>query len=183
MDMTEKDLLSSTAFPAVFDDYLDFKKKHGDLSVVPTPIFLHGLPLNRECAVELEKGKELIVTLEGMSPEADKSGMRSVSFNFNGEARKISVLDRSAAVNLKKREQVQKGLRGSVGAPLQGLVVSITVKVGDRVKPGDSMATLSAMKMETSITATVTGTISRIVVTPGETLAAGDLILEITPDA
>lgn len=181
--MSEKDLLSATAFPQVFDEYVAFTKRHGDLSVVPTPYFLHGLPYNQEANVELEKGKQLIITLEGISAEADNAGMRAVSFNVNGEARRIIALDRSVAKNLVKREQAQPDQPGSVGAPLQSLVKEVSVKVGDRVKPGQSMAILSAMKMETSLTAPIAGVVKRIVVQAGDNVGAGDLLIEIAAEA
>ncbi|MBN2435664.1 MAG: hypothetical protein JXK07_10405 [Spirochaetes bacterium] len=54
---------------------------------------------------------------------------------------------------------------GHVCSPFQGTFVSFcgTHKVGDRVKEGDKLVILSAMKMETIITAPVDGTISYII--------------------
>jgi len=59
--------------------------------------------------------------------------------------------------------------------------VNITVSVGDRVAAGDSVASIEAMKMESSISTPITGTVERVVAAAGVSLEPGDLILEIRP--
>ncbi len=56
---------------------------------------------------------------------------------------------------------------GVVTAPLPGLLLRIPVTLGDRVRRGQTVAVIEAMKMELSIAATVDGIVSSIAVEPG----------------
>jgi len=55
------------------------------------------------------------------------------------------------------------------------------VKEGARVKKGDRLAVLEAMKMQHELSAEIDGRVIRIAATPGAQIAARDLILEIEP--
>ena len=57
--------------------------------------------------------------------------------------------------------------------------MSPVVAVGDVVTAGQAVATIEAMKMESSITSPIDGTVVRVVVDNVETLGGGDLVLEI----
>lgn len=65
-----------------------------------------------------------------------------------------------------------------VKAPLPGVILDVTVKVGDEVKRGGTVAILDAMKMENNITSDRAGRVAQICVTPGESVMEGtDLII------
>ncbi|HEX5776604.1 MAG TPA: carboxyl transferase domain-containing protein [Caulobacteraceae bacterium] len=68
-----------------------------------------------------------------------------------------------------------------VPAPLQSTVGSIEVKVGDTVRPGQTLAILEAMKMEHVVEAPTGGRVVRIAAEKGETLAKGAPILFLDP--
>jgi len=67
----------------------------------------------------------------------------------------------------------------SVGAPMPGTVVSKHCKVGDVVTKGQKIAVLSAMKMETVVSASKAGTVKAVYLAEGDLLSAGDLVVEI----
>jgi pyruvate carboxylase len=57
----------------------------------------------------------------------------------------------------------------------------VQVEVGALVEAGQSVASIEAMKMEAAITASVSGTVTRLAVPKTQQVDAGDLLLEITP--
>lgn len=64
---------------------------------------------------------------------------------------------------------------------MPGKVVGIRVKEKEVVKKGSPLVVLSAMKMETNVSAPIDGTVSKISVKLNQTLEAGDLLVDIEP--
>ncbi len=62
---------------------------------------------------------------------------------------------------------------------MNGRVVAILVKQGERVTAGQPVVTLEAMKMEHVHHAPVSGTIAAIDVTEGEQVTTGRIVVEI----
>merc|ERR1711935_605046 len=109
--------------------------------------------------------------------DTDESGSRSVLFEVNGEPYYMAVTDTSVAVEGAAREKA--GAPGTVGSPMPGVVVGVLVKPGDEINEGETVATLSAMKMETSVPATSSGIIKRVLVNVGDKIDGNDLLVEI----
>jgi biotin carboxyl carrier protein len=63
-------------------------------------------------------------------------------------------------------------------APIPGTIVSIAVKEGEQVKPGQELCSLEAMKMKNAIRANRLGTIARIMVHPGDRVSQGQPLVE-----
>jgi len=68
---------------------------------------------------------------------------------------------------------------GKVRATMNGRVVAVLVKQGDRVAAGQPVMTLEAMKMEHVHTAGIAGTVAAIDVTEGEQITTGKIVVEI----
>jgi len=62
--------------------------------------------------------------------------------------------------------------------PMPGLVVKISVEVGQEVQEGQALATVEAMKMENILRAERKGTVKRVVAAAGASLRVDDVILE-----
>jgi geranyl-CoA carboxylase alpha subunit len=71
------------------------------------------------------------------------------------------------------------GRDGKVRAAMNGRVVAVLVRQGERVEAGQPVMTLEAMKMEHVHTAPVSGTISAIDVAEGEQVTTGKIVVEI----
>jgi geranyl-CoA carboxylase alpha subunit len=68
---------------------------------------------------------------------------------------------------------------GKVRAAMNGRVVAVLVKPGDKVAAGQPVMTLEAMKMEHVHTAGVAGTVAAIDVAEGEQVTTGKIVVEI----
>ena len=67
----------------------------------------------------------------------------------------------------------------SVSAPMPGNILKVNVSVGQKVKAGDVLVVLEAMKMENEIMAPCDGTVSAVPVSKGSTVNTGDLLVAI----
>jgi pyruvate carboxylase len=185
--MTPDDVLSNAMYPAVFQEWQTFKEVYGSMETMPTHAFLRPLEVGQEVEFETEVGRKQYVKLAAISPLGDggPATSRMVTFEVNGERWFIRVSDdvalKSAQESGGAREKKTAAMGpGAIGAPMPGAVVKVGVKEGDEVKKGETLFTLSAMKMETAITATMDGTVEKITVTPGDTVEGDDLLAMIT---
>jgi 3-methylcrotonyl-CoA carboxylase alpha subunit len=69
---------------------------------------------------------------------------------------------------------------GRLTAPMPGKVVSFSVKVGDKVRAGQALAVMEAMKMEHTIAAPADGTVAELLYAPGDQVAEGVELLKLT---
>ena len=171
--------LNDLLFPGPTRDFRASAEQFGNLGVLPTTEFLHGLDAGGEVEVDIEAGKRLILGVASVG-EADEKGMRTVMCTLNGQFRPVSVRDRAVAVTVRSAEKADPGRPGHVAAPFAGMVTP-TVGEGDVVEAGSVVATIEAMKMEANITTAVAGTISRLAVAGSQQVEGGDLLLVVTP--
>jgi biotin carboxyl carrier protein len=68
---------------------------------------------------------------------------------------------------------------GVLTAPMQGTIVKLHVKAGDRVEAGDPVCILEAMKMENEVKAPIDGEIVDLKVRAGDTITPGSIIAVI----
>ena len=66
-----------------------------------------------------------------------------------------------------------------VGFPIAGKIISVNVKIGDEVKEGDTLCMIESMKMENPILAPVGGTITKLEISVGQIVNAGNLVVNI----
>lgn len=71
------------------------------------------------------------------------------------------------------------GVGRAVNSPLPGVIVGIKVKVGDKIKAGQVVAILEAMKMENEIQSEYDGTVTSINVSQGDSVLEGAPIVMV----
>ncbi|XP_063175279.1 LOW QUALITY PROTEIN: pyruvate carboxylase, mitochondrial [Chroicocephalus ridibundus] len=175
---TPEDLLSAALYPKVYDDFRTFTSTFGPVSCLGTRLFLEGPTIAEEFEVELERGKTLHIKALALG-DLNAAGQREVFFELNGQLRSILVRDTQAMKEMHVHPKAERGAKGQVGAPMPGEVVEVRVRRGATVAKGDPLCVLSAMKMETVVTAPLAGTVARLHVRPGMSLEGDDLIVEI----
>jgi pyruvate carboxylase len=175
---TEDDLFSHLMYPKVFQDYLGFRAKYGDVSVLPTTSYFHGLSIGEEISIEIEEGKTLFIKLLNAG-EPDEKGIRSLTFELNGKARTTLVEDKSFKGEAKVREKADPANPLHIGAPIPAMISSIATSVGKSVKKGDKIAVLEAMKMQTTLYASADGCVDGIMVQVGDSVESKDLIAKL----
>ncbi len=174
-----QEVYSYLMYPQVFEDYVSFCREYTDLSVLPSPAFFYGLTEGEEIVVHIQEGKTLFIKFLHVT-EPHQDGTRTLVFELNGVARHVMVTDKSIASSAPARARADKGNPDHVGAPMPGLVASIAVSVGSKVKEGDPLLTLEAMKMFTTITTPKTGTVTELEVASGDTVESGDLLAVVS---
>jgi pyruvate carboxylase len=167
--------LNRLLFPGPTKEFEAHQEAFGDTSVLPSKDFFYGLRPGEEYQVDLEQGVRLIIELEAIG-EADERGVRTVMSSLNGQLRPIQIRDQSVASDLPVTEKADKANPKQVAAPFAG-VVTLQVAEGDEVESGATVATIEAMKMEASITASSAGKVSRLAINTVQQVEGGDLLL------
>ncbi|MEN8221107.1 MAG: biotin/lipoyl-containing protein, partial [Pseudomonadota bacterium] len=112
--------------------------------------------------------------------EPNEEGMRTISFELNGQRRSITVYDKAIASTTEENRKAETDYE--IGAPLQGRISSILVEVDAEVKQNDPLFVIEAMKMETTVSAPFDGIISRIHLSEGAMVKQQDLVVEFVND-
>ena len=66
-----------------------------------------------------------------------------------------------------------------VAAPMPGLIVRVSVEVGDTVAAGQGIVVMEAMKMENELRAVAAGTVKAVHVAPGAAVEKGMILVEL----
>jgi pyruvate carboxylase subunit B len=112
-------------------------------------------------------------TVDAADEPADPSGdevpavaVRELTVEVDGQSYAVRIIggtDTGISAVAAPSQTVGPVVReGTVVSPMQGLLLKVNVKVGDRVALGDVVCVLEAMKMQNDITATRAGTITEV---------------------
>lgn len=119
-----------------------------------------------------ETGGRIVVRSEGQRKSAlvRKDGKRTL-VSFDGRTYSVERLESRARAHSAVSS-------GKILAPMPGLVVDVSVNVGDRVKSGDKLITLEAMKTQLSFSAPFAGEVVAVL-TKGEQVLEGTLLVSV----
>jgi len=174
-DPSQREALSYILYPQVYEEFTRHQRDYIDTSVLSTPSFFYGLEPGEEIAVEIEKGKTLIIRFLAVGEPHD--GERTVFFEMNGQPRDVTVTDQSLESSSVTRRKAESGNANHVAATMPGMVVSVVVAAGDDVVKGQKLLTLEAMKMQTVISAETDGKVAEVLVDRGDQIENGDLLI------
>lgn len=175
-DLEITDFLSYKLYPKVFTDAYNNHVKYGNVMNIPTKNFFYGMDVGEEIIVELDRGKNVLVSLM-LKGEPDENGYVSIFFKINGQLRNVMVKDTSIKVVKAQNIKADDNNPKEIGAPLQGLLSNVLVKKGQEIKKNQPLFVIEAMKMETTVTATAEGIVDKIQLTGGSLVNSDDLVL------
>ena len=113
--------------------------------------------------------------------------MKIYKIKVNGKSYKVELeaIEEVASETIKevKKEEVKKAVSTGEGtevlALIQGNVVDVKVSVGAKVKKGQVLLLIEAMKLENEVLSPVDGEVSEILVSKGKTVANKELLIKI----
>ena len=133
--------------------------------------------------------KKYLINGKSYTVILDKVEGNVAEVNVNGKSYMVT-LEEDANTNVGSQSSAasapvsaapaQGGGKSILKSPLPGSIISIDCKVGDVVKEGQKIIVLEAMKMENSILADKSGTITEILVQKGDTVLDGANLLIIS---
>ncbi|MCT4684117.1 MAG: pyruvate carboxylase [Roseicyclus sp.] len=178
VEVDGEDLMGYLMYPKVFTDYATRHKDYGPVRTLPTRTFFYGMEPGEEIEAEIDPGVTLVIQLQAVGETTD-DGEVKVFFELNGQPRTIRVPNRKLAATVVKRPKAEAGNPNHIGAPMPGVVASVAVSAGAKVKTGDLILTIEAMKMETGLHAERDAVVKAVHVSPGGQIDAKDLLIEL----
>jgi len=119
-----------------------------------------------------------LVAIDGIAPASDAVALDAGDAVYvlrHGRQTKVSLRD------LSLDEAGDDATGGLVRAPMHGKVLTLLVEQGARVRRGQRLAIIEAMKMEHTLTAPIDGTVAEIAVAQDAQVAEGAKVMVIEP--
>ncbi|MEA2096717.1 MAG: pyruvate carboxylase subunit B [Candidatus Cloacimonadota bacterium] len=136
----------------------------------------------------VQKEQELInkaLSGELTTKKAKLANTRAFDVYVDGEYFNVEVADpnaRQMGKVIKKKKEINVGDdTGNLIAPIPGMIIEYKKKVGDKVKTGDTIVILEAMKMFNNLDASCDGVIKNIDHKAGDSVAKGEILCYIEP--
>ena len=111
--------------------------------------------------------------------EPDVHGQQTAIFELNGYPRHTTVTNKALAKNVVTKAKADPADPSQVGAPMPGMVASIAVSVGQKVKEGETLLTLEAMKMFAAVSSPIAGTVTEIAAKISDSVESKDLLVRL----
>ena len=105
------------------------------------------------------------------------------SVDVDGEVFNVTISSvLGKAIEVGKPKKPKELPQGAVVSPMQGMILAVKVKVGDRVDGDEVVATIEAMKMQNNVHSKHSGTVKEILAFEGEVVNSGDIIMIVVPN-
>ncbi len=196
---SEEDVLTYAMFPDIGQTYLQERNagslvpevlldknaiKSGGPRFAPNEfkVTLHGETFHINVTGSGHAGEEqrpYFVSIDGIAEEVVVETLSEIEISNDGTA--SSGGKRKVASNTSSGRP-RPSHPGHVTTSMPGTIVAIKVNVGDKVKAGDGVLVIEAMKMENEIQASTTGIVVAIHAAKGDTVTPDESLLEIQPE-
>jgi len=118
--------------------------------------------------------------IDGRTRQADiKGNGEEISVCLGGETWRVRVESAARRGPSKASRPKQSHARQIILAPIPGKVVKVAVALGERVRRGQGLIVLEAMKMENELISPIDGEVKEISVNEGQTVEAGVSLLTV----
>ncbi|WP_456466076.1 sodium-extruding oxaloacetate decarboxylase subunit alpha [Persephonella sp.] len=193
----EEDILSYCLFPQVAKEFFEWREKYEKGEALPPEveeiteeeacmtkapiefnITFHGETYHIQIAgvgSPVEGGTPYFVRVDGRLEETIVQPIREIEV---GE--KMETLPYEGGVPAGKRPKAVDV--GDISSPMPGKVVSVKVSPGDKVKKGDVLLIVEAMKMENEIHSPISGVVEEVYVREGDQVNPDECLMRVIPD-
>lgn len=124
-----------------------------------------------------QEKRPFFVSVDGVPEEVLIEVMSEIELSGEGAAKKVKPASTSAM-----KQRPHPFHPGHVTAAMPGAIVAVLVSPGNKVKAGDPVLVIEAMKMENEVQAPVSGTVIAVFVTKGDTVTPDEALIEIQPE-
>ncbi len=190
---TIEDQLSFVLFPSIARDFFEAREK-GELTPEPlelgsakgpaTAHELHLAPVEFNVTVH---GETYHVKVSGSGRKID--GRKPYYIRVNDKLEEVSLEPiQEVLAGVPESQEPQSGGKpkrprpskpGDVAPPMPGRVVKILVAVDDRVKVGDPLLIIEAMKMESQVPAPIDGRVTVILAAEGDNVKTDETVIQL----
>ncbi len=196
---TEEDVLTYAMFPDIGKTFLQ-ERQAGTLSPEPLldkavanasssrfaptefKVTIHGETFHINLTGSGHAGEEkrpFYVSIDGTAEEVIVETLNEIEVTANGQ----STGKRKSDVNkVTKTGRPRPSHAGHVTTSMPGTIVAVKVQPGDKVKAGDGVVVIEAMKMENEIQASTNGVVVAVHVVKGDSVTPDESLLEIQPE-
>lgn len=127
-----------------------------------------------QASFRLDAAGELSATLDG-----DRTGV-----SFHRKAQSLTLIHGGATVTFEiidpmEADMSDEGAGGAITAPLPGKIIKLSTEAGAKVKKGDPLMILEAMKMEHTIAAPTAGTVAEVNFAEGDQVEEGAVLIAL----
>ena len=181
---TQEEFVLYLMHPKATVDFLIFRQRHGDTTVLPTSVWLNGLRKPGDQVTIAISGKPHEIRLVSIGEGV--GGVKHVVLSVDNIMHVFPVELPEAAAARKVVRRANPSNKGEVGATVTGTVWRIgtkdrVLKEGDSLRRGEEIMNIEVMKTENAVKSHAAGVIRELCVKVNDRVEEGQLLAVIDP--
>ncbi len=129
-----------------------------------------------------EEKRPFYVSVDGIAEEVIIETLDEIEVSGSGSTSNGNKSNSKKKVSTTSSGRPRPHHAGCITTAMPGTIVAVKAKIGDKVKAGDGVLVIEAMKMENEIQASTTGTVVAVHVSKGDSVTPDESLLEIQPE-